>query len=149
MESTNPRVDEGFLRRVGVVSLIVTALGALFGTYYLGWRWGLGFATAGVWSVLNFKALEHLVRLAIRPEGRDRIAIAWAFVIKLPLLYGLGILIAWKGSFPAGALLAGFGVPLVVLVLKTLGQILAPKVALPTAGSDENENGRDDPTRRR
>lgn len=149
MERTNPQVDEGFLRRVGVVSLIITALGALLGIYYLGWRWGAGFAAAGVWSVLNFKALEHLVRLAIRPEGHQKGAIALALVIKLPVLYGLGILMAWKGGFPAGALLAGFAVPLVVLVLKTVGQIVAPRVALPERGADENENGRVDPTRRR
>jgi hypothetical protein len=149
MASTSPQLDEGFLKRVGGVSLLITALGALLGSYYLGWRWGAGFASAGVWSVLNFKALEHLIRLAVRPDGRDRGAIAAALVIKIPVLYGLGILIAWKGGFPAGSLLLGFGVPLGVLVLKTVGQVLAPRVALPQRGVDENENGRVDPSRRR
>lgn len=147
MESTNPRVDEGFLRRVGVVSFIIAALGGLLGSYYIGWRWGAGFAAAGAWSALNLKALEHLVRLAIRPGERDPGAIAAALVIKLPVLYGLGILIAWKGGFPAGSLLFGFGIPLGVLTLKTVGQVLAPRMALPKQGV--NENGREDPTRRR
>jgi len=142
-------MDEGFLRRGGVVSLGITALGALLGAYYLGWGWGLGFAAAGVWSVLNFKALEHLIRLALRPEGRNGSAIAMALVIKIPVLYGLGILVVWKGRFPVGALLIGFAIPLVVLVLKTAGQVLAPRVALPQRGGATNENGREDPSQRR
>ena len=46
-------------------------------------------------------------------------------------------------------LLIGFAIPLVVLVLKTAGQVLAPRVALPQRGGATNENGREDPSQRR
>jgi hypothetical protein len=93
-------------------------------------RWGAGFAIMGVWSVANLRALELLLRLAVTPGERQPIAILVAGIIKLPILYGIGAFVAIKGGFPPVALIAGFSVPLAVMVLKIGGQLLAPKVAL-------------------
>ena len=145
--STNPGLDEGFLRRVGVASLLLSGLGGLFGGYALGWRWGLGFAVAGIWSVLNLKALQHLIGLSVRPEGRRPGPIIGAILLKLPVLYGIGGLIVVKGGLPLGSLLAGLAVPTLVMVLKAGGRVLAPRVALPevdgTPASNENSTSRD------
>jgi len=124
-------MDEGFLRRVRTMSWLVAGLGGVFGTAYLGWRWGSGFAVAAAWSVVNLIALERLIRLSVRPWGRAKGAIAGALVIKLPVLYGSGVLITMFGGFPLESLLAGIAVPLVVMALKAGGQVLAPRVALP------------------
>ncbi len=124
-------MDEGFLRRVRAISWVAAVAGGLFGTGYLGWRWGAGFTVAAVWSIWNLLALERLIRLSLRPAGRQTGAIALALVIKLPVLYGLGALIALFGGFPLGSLLIGVAVPLVVMALKAGGQVLAPRVALP------------------
>ncbi len=144
--STNPGLDERFLRRVGVASLLLSGLGGLFGAYFLGWRWGLGFAAAGVWSVLNLKALEHLIGLSVRPEGRRPWPIVGAILIKLPVLYGIGALIVIKGRLPLGSILCGLAVPTLVMVLKAGGRVLAPRVALRHADGApaprENEVGR-------
>jgi hypothetical protein len=129
-----------------VASLLLSGLGGLFGAYYLGWRWGTGFAVAGVWSALNLKALEHLIRLSLRPSGRQAGAIAGAMLIKLPLLYGIGGLVVVKGGFPIGSILIGLSVPMMVMALKATGQMLAPRVALRgqdgTPDPSENEKGR-------
>ncbi len=145
--STNPALDEGFLNRVGVASLVFVGLGGLFGAYSLGWRWGAGFAAAGIWSVLNLKALQHLVGLSLRPSGRRPGPIIGAMLIKLPVLYGIGGLIVVKGGLPLGSLLFGLAVPTFVMVLKAGGRILAPRVALrhaddETPAPSENEEGR-------
>jgi hypothetical protein len=146
--STNPGLDEGFLRRVGVASLLLCGLGGLFGAYALGWRWGVGFAVAGVWSVLNLKALEHLIGLSLRPAGRQPGLIVGAILIKLPVLYGIGGLIVVKGGLPLGSLLLGLAVPTLVMVLKAGGRVLAPRVALRhaagTPASGENSESRTD-----
>ncbi len=142
-------MDAEFLRRVRTVSWIAVALGGVLGSWGLGWRWGAGFALAGVWSVGNLIALDHLVRLSLRPAGRVKGAIALALVIKMPLLYGIGVLIAVFGDFPLGSLLAGLAIPLVVMVLKAGGQLLAPRVALldprSSADSEGGTNRRDAP----
>jgi hypothetical protein len=130
MVTTYPRMDEGFLRRVAAASLALSLFGGLLGAYYLHWRWGAGFVVAGVWSTLNLRALEFLIRQSLRPSGRQNSAIAVALLIKLPVLYGIGGLIVIKGRFPIGALLLGLAVPTVVMALKAVGQVLAPRMAL-------------------
>jgi F-type H+-transporting ATPase subunit a len=127
--------DAGFLRRVYVASIVVTLFVGAVAALYVTPRWGAGFATAGLWSIVNFRALEMLLRLSVRPSGRDPVAIAVAALIKIPVLYGVGAVLAVKGGFPPIALILGFSVPLAVIVLKVGGQILAPRAALTDRGS--------------
>jgi F-type H+-transporting ATPase subunit a len=122
--------DPGFLRRVYLASFAIALLGGGATAIYLDPRWGAGFAVATLWSMANFRALEVLLRLATRPSGRDPLAIGVAGLIKIPLLYGIAALIAVKGGFPPISLIAGFSVPLAVIVLKVAGRILAPKASL-------------------
>lgn len=127
--------DAGFLRRVYLASIVIALLAGGATGLYLRWRWGAGFAVAALWSVANFRALEVLLRLAVKPTGRDPVAIAVAGLIKMPLLYGIGALLAVKGGFPPLSLIAGFSVPLAVIVLKVGGQLLAPRTSLPDRNS--------------
>jgi hypothetical protein len=137
----NSLANENFLKRVMLFSLVFAALGGGVFAAIVSPRWGLGFLIAAVWSVLNLKALEQLIRLAVRPTGRDPLAIAVAMLIKVPVLYGIGVLIAIKVDLPAESLIAGFSVPLAVIVLKAAGQVMAPSVALPDREIETRDNG--------
>ena len=137
---TSTYVDEGFIRQALVYSLIFAVLGAAIGYLYGGPRWGAGVLVGGLWSAANFKALEQLIRLALRPTGRSPMAIAIAMLIKAPLLYGIGALIVLKGGFPAESLIVGFSFPLIVVVLKAGGKVLAPRMMLPDRG-ETSDNG--------
>ena len=124
-------LDDFHLRRVYGISLALALVGGAFLVVYQSPRIGAGFASAGAWSVANLWALERLIRLSVRPTGRRPLAIALALLVKLPVLYGLGALLVLEGGFAAMSLLAGFSIPLLVLVLKAVGRVLAPRIALP------------------
>jgi F-type H+-transporting ATPase subunit a len=133
--SPDAGIDGAFLRRVYIMSAIVAVLGGVLASQRLGGSWGLGFFLYAIWSTANLWALEQLLRLVVRPSGRQPLAILVASTVKLPLLYGLGAWIALSGDFPATALMAGFSVPLAVIVLKTVGRLAARRFALPVGAA--------------
>jgi len=123
-------IDGAFLRRVYALSLGVAVLGGFVLGQRLSTDWGLGFAIFAAWSTANLYALDRLLRLIVRRDERQPVLILAATLIKIPLLYGLGIFIAVAGGFPATSLMAGFSVPLAVVVLKVIGRLLARRVSL-------------------
>jgi hypothetical protein len=139
-----PALDGRFLRRAGWMSVAVAGLGGALGAVYLGPRWGAGCLAAGLWSVLNLKALEWIIRRAVAPRERRAPAaeILGLLAVKILVLYGLGAFIVLKGGFPVGSLLVGVSIPLGVIFLKALGSYLAPRVALPESGGDDSNHGR-------
>jgi hypothetical protein len=135
-------VDDRFLRRVRWISLGLALVLGGFLTVRVGVRWGGGFAASALWSTANLWALERLIRLAVRPAGRQLGAILVALLVKIPLLYAVGIFLALRGGFPARSLLAGFSLPLLVIVLKAAGRLVAPRAALPSRQIDGTSAGR-------
>ena len=123
-------IDDRFLRQVRWYSLaLAVVLGGLL-MLRVHVRFGAGFALAGIWSAANLAALEHLIRLSLRPTGRQPLAIALAMLVKLPLLYAAGAALVLSGAFPARALVLGVSLPLLVMLLKALGRLLAPRLAV-------------------
>lgn len=121
--------DDRFLRQVRWYSLgMAVVLGGLL-MLRVHPRFGAGFALAGIWGAANLWALEHLIRLSLRPSGRQPLAIALALLVKLPLLYAVGAALALTGAFPARALVLGVSLPLLVMTLKALGRVVAPRLA--------------------
>lgn len=113
------------MARVHKTGLIVAGVIGLSVAFYSGHAgWAAGFSLAAVWSVANFWMLERVIRLALRPGSRDKLAIAMALLVKLPLLQGLLALLVFKGNFAVSALGAGLSVPLLVIVLKIAGRML-------------------------
>lgn len=133
--SPDAGIDAGFLRRVYLMSVLMAVLGGLLFGQRMGGAWGLGFFLYGMWSTANLWALEQLLRLVVRPDGRQPLPILVAGAVKLPILYGLGAWIALKGDYPATSLMAGFSVPLAVIFLKVLGRMAARRFALPAAAA--------------
>ena len=54
--------------------------------------------------------------------------------MKLPVLYALLVLILFFGNFPASAVLIGVAVPLVVIILKVAGRMVALRLRATGSG---------------
>ena len=113
-----------FIKRVTVLSAVLSAVAFLFLSVYYQFPFGLAFLAGGLWSSLNLLAMTFMVQQLLRPTPIDwPVALASIF-IKLPLLYGAGfLLIAWD-YLPKLGLVAGFSVVLVVIILKGLGRMI-------------------------
>jgi F-type H+-transporting ATPase subunit a len=133
--SPDAGLDGVFLRRVYFMSALVAVLGGLLASQRLSSAWGLGFFLFALWSTANLWALAQLLRLVVRPAGRQPLAILVASTVKLPILYGVGAWIALSGRFPVTSLMAGFSVPLAVIFLKAVGLLAARRLALPLAAA--------------
>ena len=125
-------LDPSFLRRVFVGSALVSLLGGLVGASLASTSWGLGFAAFGLWATANIWALARVLRLLVGPQ-RSGIELILGLVLKMPVLYGVGFLLLWKGGFPPVSVVSGISIPLAVIFLKMIGRVVAPKVAMPTS----------------
>jgi hypothetical protein len=110
------------VRAVLVTSLWFGALITIALGLYGGLRWGIGFAAGGAVGSVSFVMLKilatRILRVGPRPAGRILAAIAF----KLLLVYGgLAALILWR-AWPTLAIVAGFSLPLVVIILKAAGR---------------------------
>jgi F-type H+-transporting ATPase subunit a len=123
-------LDPSFFRRVYLASVVLASLFGLFASARLGAQWGLGFLLFALWSTLNLWSLERLLRLVASRQDRRPGRIVAALLFKLCVVYGLGALLILRGGFDGYALMAGFSVPLLVIVLKVLGRVLAGRTAL-------------------
>jgi hypothetical protein len=127
-------IDAGFLRRVHRTGIVLSLFISLATAVYVGPRWGLGFLACSMWSVANLWAMDRLLRSTIRPEGTPLRVVFMGVLVKIPLLYGALIALLIYGNFPAGSILLGLGLPLVVIVMKVAGQMVASKLG----ASDES-----------
>jgi|WetSurMetagenome_2_1015567.scaffolds.fasta_scaffold991531_1 hypothetical protein len=119
-----PGTDIGVIRRILVTTAILAALVALALWVYAGWRWAAGFAGGAVIGAANLVFLTALVREIVRPGRRARGRIAALLAVKVPVVYGgLAGLLIWKAP-PAIAVVIGFTLVLVVIVLKAAGRAL-------------------------
>jgi hypothetical protein len=128
-------LDEAFLARVHKASLFMAGLvGLIAAVSTLGGNWALGFMGCAIWSIANLWTLERVVRGQLRPGRRDPIALAIGLLVKLPVLYALLVVFLFFGKFPASAVLIGVAVPLVVIILKVAGRMLALRMRSSDAG---------------
>ena len=131
-------LDQAFMARVHKTSLVMAGLVAVVASMStLGVSWALGFLGCAVWSTANLWTLERLVRGSLQPGPADKIALAMGILIKLPVLYGLLVLLLFFGNFPATAVMIGVSVPLAVIVLKVAGRMLALRLRAGDAGIPE------------
>ncbi len=119
-----PGTDIGVIRRILVTTAILAALAALGLWVYAGWRWAAGFAGGALIGAVNLVFLTALMREIVRPGRRARGRIAALLAVKVPVVYGgLVALLVWKTP-PAIAVVIGFSLVLVVIVLKAAGRAL-------------------------
>lgn len=103
---------------------------------FAGGRWALGFAGGALIGIANLLLLATLVREVIRPGRRNVGRIAALLAVKIPLVYGgLAALILWKLP-PTLAIVAGFSLILVIIVLRAAGRALLESGLLGGAGRD-------------
>ncbi|MEE9442068.1 MAG: hypothetical protein V3V99_05315 [candidate division Zixibacteria bacterium] len=108
------------LRTTGIV-LIITFL---LGLYYFGLYDSLAYLSAGIWSMLNLIFLAALVRMALRPDKIDKLAVAGLALIKFPLLYGTGYFLFTVEIFRPIPLFIGLSIVLLIMSLKALSRAM-------------------------
>jgi len=113
-----------FIKRVVVLSALLSAAAFLFLSVYYQFPFALAFLAGGFWSSLNFLALTFMVQQLLRPTPIDWTTALAAIFIKLPLLYGAGFLLITWDYLPKLGLVAGFSVVLAVIILKGLGRMI-------------------------
>jgi hypothetical protein len=112
--------------RVHKTSLLIAGVVAVIASMStIGGNWALGFFGCAMWSTANLWTLERLMRSALVPGSKDKIALALGILVKLPVLYALLVVFVLTGNFPAAAVMIGVSVPLGVILLKVIGRVFA------------------------
>jgi hypothetical protein len=105
------------------MTVALAVLAALFLIVYVGMGWAVGFLLGALWSCGNIYLIKRLVERVVTPQRRPLGATIWLALIKLPLWYAVGYLIISRHEYSLFAPLAGFPLPLLVIVLKALGRM--------------------------
>jgi hypothetical protein len=113
-----------FLGRIVKTSLMLSVGLALVAAWYFGIDRGVDFGFAALWGTLNLKMLQKVIVEATRPGGIKLEAVVSAFLVKFPLLYGLGAVWMIKRHPDPTATFAGLSLVLAVITLKSLGRLL-------------------------
>src|SRR5262249_22259922 len=113
-----------FLARVRKTSIWLGGVSALMTATYASPRIGLAFAAGGLWSLVNLPLLERLVGTLSgpargTPEGTRRAGLA---LLGMLFLFAAGALLLSRLS--PTALVAGFALPLAVIVIKAATRVL-------------------------
>lgn len=118
-----------FLTRVRSTSLWLGAVTSLMVALYAAPLAGLAVAAGVLWSLLNLSALQHLIVAITGPERRSLSAARQAgfALLGFGALFAAGAVLLTVLS-PRG-LMAGFGLPFVVIVLKAAAQLLLQSAA--------------------
>ena len=82
-----------FIKRVVVLSALLSAVAFLFLSVYYQFPFALAILLGGLWSSLNLLALTFMVQQLLRSVPIDWTVALASIFIKLPLLYGLSDLI--------------------------------------------------------
>lgn len=106
------------------MTVALSILGYMLATLYVNDAWALGFLLGAVWSMANLFLTKGLVERAITPHTVSVKSIVLYAVLKFPLLYAGGYFILSSGTWGVWALMTGFALPFVVIVLKAGGRLL-------------------------
>ena len=113
-----------FLHRVRKTSIAVGLVVSLAVWVYGGPLPAAAFAAGCAWSLVNIHVIRLLVLFVTGDARRRKLWIAAVLLLKVPVLYGTGYLLLSAVRPSAPWLLAGFGWPLLVVVLKAAGRLL-------------------------
>jgi len=123
-QTSETGADLDVIRRTLIAVAGLTALLCLVAGVYLGGAWACGLAAGSAVGMLNLIFLTALVREIVRPGKRHAGRIAALLALKLPVVYGgLALLLLWRWP-PVAAVVGGFSLVLVVIVLKAGGRAL-------------------------
>jgi len=131
-------MDEGFIGRVLKTSAVVGPLFALCAYACLGPLWSFSFLLAAGWSIANLWALKGLLKALVLREGL--LKLGSFFFLKVPILYGVILFYLIAVPWKASALITGFSLPYVVIVLKVLGRALVETMGEAPRGTRRNVN---------
>ncbi len=112
-----------FLHRVLRSTAFVGVLVFAFVAVYYQPRFGLGILFGCAWGIGNFWALTRVIPAVLTPNTVDRRRALLLAAIKFPALYGIGYLVLRSEWFTPIALLIGFSLLFVVVVLKAAGRM--------------------------
>lgn len=126
------RIPElGAIRRILAGTGVLAIIAAVGAWAHLGAGWAAGLAGGALLGCLNLVFLTALFVEILRPAGRRRGTIAALLAIKVPLVYGgLAALLLWR-AIPVLAVVLGFSLVLLVIVLRAAGRALLDSGLLP------------------
>lgn len=115
-----------FILKLSKTSFWLTLLLFSFSILYGGLSFATGFLIGALWNIVNLWILARIIAifLSLSKEGKRKKKVAFLFVLKFPVLYGLGYLTVRYGGFSAVGLLCGFSLPFTVIIFKALGRSL-------------------------
>jgi hypothetical protein len=116
-------LDRDFLARSYRTTLLLLALVVPFTLVYLGPRFALGVGAGAVLGVVNLRLIEELTVNLFRPAGARPARVAVAAVLKLALVYGVGLVFLVRGVGTPLSLAIGFPMVLAVIFFKAVGRL--------------------------
>lgn len=134
-----------FLHRVRKTAIAAGAVVSLAVWAYRGPWSAAAFAAGCAWSLVNLHVIRLLVVLVTGDERKRKLRAAAVLLLKIPVLYGIGYALLSAARLDAAWLLAGFGWPLLVAVLKAAGRLAlgldSGRGAAPAAGPGAGRKG--------
>jgi hypothetical protein len=132
------KMREDFISKVVNISLIFAGVGFLTISSAFGVDVGLGYLLGVVWSSLNLWGMTKLIRTTFS-DHKNKKTIALAFMLKFPVLYGVGFLLLYFGKVHVIGALVGFSIPLVIAVLKSGGKVLTTQGIIPDGQNSSSD----------
>lgn len=109
-------LDSLFLKKIYLVSAILTVPAFLCAWYWFGFSPASGVVIGGVFGIVNTHIIYWLTRCTLIPSSRNPIQAVIAFTLKIPIVWGLLILgFSMKWIDPIG-FLVGFQVFILSIV---------------------------------
>lgn len=117
-------MENDFIHKSLKVSAMVILLFVPFLFVYLGPRITLGFLAGAIWNIANVFLLSRVFTMITSPGPSNKV---WGFllgILKFPFLYGIGYIIIRYINVALYALIVGFTLVLLILVLRVVGAYL-------------------------
>ena len=111
-----------FLKRVQSATAVVGALAFVLVSVYYDMSWGWGILVGCAWGIANFWALTRVLTAVLTLDGVQKQRALVFAAIKFPVLYVIGFLALRSEWFPPIALLVGFSLLFLVVLLKAAGR---------------------------
>ncbi|MBD3235497.1 MAG: hypothetical protein GF330_02195 [Candidatus Eisenbacteria bacterium] len=102
----------------------------------IGGRWALGFGAGTLLGMANLLLLGALAREVVRTSPRRAGRIAALLAVKIPLIYGGLAALILLMAFPPLAIVCGFSLVLVIVILRAAGRALLESGLIGGAGRD-------------
>jgi hypothetical protein len=108
-----------FIKNSIIVTLLIALFVAIAGIAFFSINDCLGFFAGAIWSCLNIYFLYQLLHQIILQSTKSALKILGLFVLKFPLLYGIGLWLLQNSNFSVWSLSLGLFLAIGVFFFKS------------------------------